>query len=68
MEKLSTEQTSILTTVAGLASTVGKLISGGVSTLEIAEKVVAVLDPALKPELDTLIAVLTEAQKLLGEV
>lgn len=66
--ELGATSTSILGSLGGIAGTVGKLLAEGVTAAELAEKVVSILDPALKPDIDALITVLQEVQKLVGEV
>lgn len=64
MPELTVEQTSVLSGLSGIATTVDKLLSGGISAAEMAEKLLVFLDPSGAAALGSLIKVLQEADAL----
>ena len=66
--KLDAKEQFSLGELSNLAATVSALLAKGLSVSEVAEHIVSVVDPALEPDIATLVTVLTEVQKLLGAV
>jgi hypothetical protein len=64
MPELTVEQTSILGSLSGIATTVDGLLSSGISAAEVGEKLLAFLSPSAAASLQSLITVLQEVDNL----